>query len=427
MDASGDYIFDRTKHNHLQAEVFCYNDLKYIYGVLLMKYENAKEILPEELLIMIQKYYQGGYLYIPKGNDREGKKQTDYKIELEKRNQHIYLKHLEGRTNRQLGKIYHLSEPSVRRIISKEKVRYQEMKEKIEQILTFWGIEEKELLQIYPSAWEINHSHVLKVYHSKEQLERNIKISEILLECNIPVAEPVPALTGKKYVEYQDSYFYLSPKLPGRNLTDIKDDEMARQMGCAIARLHTAFVKCGEKMEFWENSLLKEMNGWIWKNLIKDEWRTIDKKDFLKTAEQLEKVYDQLPKQVIHRDVHYGNFLFFEKELSGYIDFDLSQKNIRIFDICYFLAGLLAEETEEAFCKKEWLKKVRAVIAGYESVEKLSAEEKSAIPCVMECIEILFAAYYLGIQDTKRAGDAYEVFHFIQNCESDILAQYDRL
>ncbi len=134
-------------------------------------------------------------MYIPKGNCCEVRCQTDYKVELEKRNQHIFLKHLEGRTNGQLGNIYHLSESSIRRIISKEKVRYQS-KEIIEQILPLWGIKKKQLLQIYPSAWEINHSYVIKVYDDKKQLERNIKISEILLDCNIPVAKMVHTKTG---------------------------------------------------------------------------------------------------------------------------------------------------------------------------------------------------------------------------------------
>ncbi len=58
-----------------------------------MKYVNANDVLPEELLSIIQKYYQGGYLYIPKENYCKVRKQTDYKIELEKRNWHIYLKH----------------------------------------------------------------------------------------------------------------------------------------------------------------------------------------------------------------------------------------------------------------------------------------------------------------------------------------------
>lgn len=38
----------------------------------------------------------------------------------------------------------------------------------------------------------------------------------------------------------------------------------------------------------------------------------------------------------------------------------------------------------------------------------------------MECIEILFAAYFLSINDTRHADNAYHVFRFIQDCENDI-------
>lgn len=100
-----------------------------------IRYVNASDVLPESLLMIVQKYYQGGYLYIPKENGCEVRQQTDYKLELAKRNQHIFLKHLEGRTNAQLGNIYHLSESSIRRIISKEKTGHQKMKEIIKQIL----------------------------------------------------------------------------------------------------------------------------------------------------------------------------------------------------------------------------------------------------------------------------------------------------
>ena len=126
------------------------------------------------------------------------------------------------------------------------------------------------------------------------------------------------------------------------------------------------------------------MKGWICKNLADNGWKILRREEYLKATELLENVYDYLPKQLIHRDVHYGNFLFYEDNLSGYIDFDLSQRNIRIFDICYFLTGLLAEETEEAFTKNEWLEQVESVISGYESITNLSTEEKSAIPCVMK-------------------------------------------
>ncbi|HBA46490.1 MAG TPA: hypothetical protein DCZ91_01535 [Lachnospiraceae bacterium] len=385
-----------------------------------VKYVNANDVLPEELLSMIREYYQGGYLYIPREISREVRRRTDYRIELEKRNHHIYLKHLEGRTNGQLGNLYHLSESSIRRILAGERRRYRKMKERIEQILPLWGMETRQLTQIYSSAWEVNHSYVMKAYSDKGQLERNIKITEILAGCNIPVAEIVPSGAGEKYVAYENFYFFLSRKLQGSNITDLKNKEIARKMGCAIARLHKAFLECEKEIAFWDNSLLDEMKGWVRENLAADAWKTVDRESYARAVKSLENVYGFLPKQLIHRDVHFGNFLFSEGSLSGYIDFDLSQRNIRIFDICYFLTGLLAEETEDAFTKKEWTENVRAVIAGYESITRLLAEEKAAIPCVMECIEILFAAYFIGMEDFKHARDAWEVFLFIQDCKEDI-------
>lgn len=385
-----------------------------------MKYINASGILPGGLLKAVQTYYQGGYLYIPKKNPVEIKRRTDYSIELEKRNQQIFLKHLEGRTSGQLETIYHLSQPSVRRIISKEKARYQSMKEAIEQILPLWGIEIRRLSQIYPSAWEINGSCVLKVYGDRDSLERNIKTLAALSECGIPVAEIVPAKTGEAYVSRQNDYFLMSKKLQGSNISDIKDEKMAWGMGCAIARLHAAFIKCEKEIDVWDNSLLKEMKGWVRENLSNSGWQIVAEAEYSAIVETLEKTYHCLPRQLIHRDVHFGNFLFLNGEFSGYIDFDLCQKNIRIFDICYFLAGLLAEETAETLSPEEWLESVKSVIAGYESRIELSEQEKDSIACTMECIEILFAAYFIGMKDTKRANDACRVLHFIQTCENDI-------
>ena len=51
------------------------------------------------------------------------------------------------------------------------------MEKMIEHILPLWGIEEKQLSQIYPTTWEINRAYVLKIYEDKTQLERNIKTS----------------------------------------------------------------------------------------------------------------------------------------------------------------------------------------------------------------------------------------------------------
>lgn len=296
------------------------------------------------------------------------------------------------------------------------------MKEQIEQLLPLWGINGRQLSQLYPTAWEVNGSYVIKVYDNKAQLERNIKIAEILSSCNIPVAEPVLTENGEKYVAHEGTYFFMSRKLRGSNLTDMKDRTIAWKMGRSIAQLHMAFLSCEKQLEFWDNSLLDEMKGWIRDELEKNAWKPVAQEEYSKTLETLESVYEFLPKQLIHRDVHFGNFLFFEGNLSGYIDFDLSQRNIRIFDICYFLTGLLAEETDDAFTKTEWMEIVESVLAGYETILKLSEKEKASIPCVMECIEILFVAYYSSLKDTRHANDAYDTFRFIQGCESSLTA-----
>lgn len=91
-----------------------------------MKYINAKEVLPEELVRILQDYVQGCYLYIPKEEQQQVKDadQTKYGIELEKRDRHIYERYLEGWGVRPIADKYHLSESSVRRIVSKQRQQF---------------------------------------------------------------------------------------------------------------------------------------------------------------------------------------------------------------------------------------------------------------------------------------------------------------
>lgn len=59
---------------------------------------------------------------------------TEYKVEIQKRDGHIYTKHLEGIKNNELAKMYSLSESSIRRIIINVRKRYREMKNNISAI-----------------------------------------------------------------------------------------------------------------------------------------------------------------------------------------------------------------------------------------------------------------------------------------------------
>lgn len=50
-----------------------------------MKYKNANEILPAELVEELQKYIQSEFVYIPKKDRQTNRAVTEYRIELEKK------------------------------------------------------------------------------------------------------------------------------------------------------------------------------------------------------------------------------------------------------------------------------------------------------------------------------------------------------
>ena len=386
-----------------------------------MKYNNANDVLPEDLLALVQEYIQGEYLYVPVKDRHIAESPSDYQNELEKRDAHIYTKYLEGMGNKQLSRMYNLSESSIRRIILKQRKGSLWMKDQIAQILSHWGLENKDIKQIHNAAWLIGDEYVLKVYHDFSMLERNLKILQILDSMDIPVGKIVPTGKNEQYISCDDLFFFLSRRLHGSNIVRIGNDKtIASAMGNIIADLHIAFKKCEETDVFWNNSLLDEMNSWVKSNFETNGWKYISKEEYEKTVSHLAMVYDNLPVQLIHRDVHFGNFLFLDGNFSGYIDFDLSQRNIRIFDLCYFLLGLLSEEEKFEITDELWLAFVKEIFAGYEQKLKLTAAEKKAVPYVMECIELLFVSYFQSINDVRCAEDAYKIFQFIAKQENKI-------
>ena len=380
-----------------------------------MKYQNSKDILPPELIAGIQQYFQGGYLYIPRasGEAVTASRPTVYKTELAKRNCHIYEKHLEGWSTRRLAEHYSLSPSSIRRILLVKRKDAIKMGTIIQKALAPWDLEGAPLKQQSENVWEIGGRYMLKVYTDEEALRRNAEILSSLRENGVPAAPVIPTGTGEPYAACDGQFFLLTGKLEGRSFTGAVGTGTGRRMGQAIARLHLAFARIEEQLNLWDNSLLGEMGGWIRETLEQSGWQYITEEEFGRVYTSLSRLYPRLPVQMIHRDVHMGNFLFSGETFSGYLDFDLTQRNIRVFDLCYFLAGLLADETGTTLAAP-WPEIVRATIAGYERLLPLSPEEKKAIPLVMECIEILFAAYFLSIQDTACAEDAIRVLRSIR-------------
>ena len=386
-----------------------------------MKYQNAGEILQPELLQMVQDYIQGGYLYIPKRDEKTAAVPTRYQVELQKRDRHIYEKYLQGMSGRELAVLYHLSRSSIRRVLQKERQYYEEMKVTVQQILSRWGLAPESVRQIYTTAWEVDGQYILKVYEDTAALKRNLLIQTTLRGMSIPAASVIPALDGAQWVEQDGKGYMLMEKLSGGKTVSIKmDAELPYRMGEIIGRLHQAFLRCEKEIPFWDNSLLDELNGWVKEQLAADNWSMVSEEAFSAVISRLSAEYDRLPRQLIHRDVHFGNFLFdADGSFSGYIDFDLTQRNIRVFDLAYFLLGLLSEK-ENGLGKEDWLRILDGVLKGYQRQTALTDAEKRALLPVMEGIELLFIAYYLQVDDRCAAEESVKLLRFAEENEEEI-------
>lgn len=379
-----------------------------------MKYKNANAILPKELIETLQQYVQGEYIYIPIKDKGEKEELTEYEIALQKRDEHIYTRSLEGVSNKRLAKIYNLLESSIRRIIINQRKGFEEMKERVSGIIKNWDLKTDEIKQLHDTVWQVGEGYVLKVYEDVSMLERNIKIKTILEDKNIPAGGIINTTENATFAKDDKYYYILSEKVQGNNIVSMKGNtKLAKEMGEIIARLHVAFKECEAQEEFWDNSLLGELKGWIKDSLDNSGWKCISREKYEEVENGLEALYDKLPVQLIHRDVHFGNFLFDNGQFSGYIDFDLSQRNIRIFDLCYFMLGLLSEQDKLEVEKDEWFLLLHNVFKGYQENITLKEEEKQAVPYVMMAIELLFVAWFASQNDVKCAEDAMKIFDFV--------------
>ncbi len=86
-----------------------------------MGYIRAEEILPIEVIELIQQYVDGENIYIPRkaSNRQAWGAGTQIRQELLKRDQQIYKDYLAGSKTSELACKYYLSEKSIQRILRK--------------------------------------------------------------------------------------------------------------------------------------------------------------------------------------------------------------------------------------------------------------------------------------------------------------------
>lgn len=267
---------------------------------------------------------------------------------------------------------------------------------KAARILVNWGLENEPVSDIWfegtgnrnESARYVGEKHVLKFTTDLSKLKNNIQLSEACHRLGLLAAVPIRTLEGADYIRDGALYYYVTRRLPGKQLTaEAMYQGAAIAVGEAIGRLHQGLAKVEACVN--EADLMETVMTWA---LPKAAELLGEKgKGCGQLMAELEALYPRLPRQIIHRDPNPGNILSDGKEL-GFIDFDLSERNVRIFDICYAATAVLSESFGKDNGK--WPELLRDIIRGYDSVAGLSEEERRAIPYVILANQLICVAWF---------------------------------
>ena len=286
------------------------------------------------------------------------------------------------------------------------------------EILKHWGFDDEVIIEKvnieYQSeredhVWTINSEYILKKSKNEEEANNNIYMAKLLNSVNIPTQKVIDTLDGENYFVADERYYTLLTKIDGKVLKNYFEGDFIKRgnnIGKALAELHIGLSKITDeikgKIVVFDNDLIVELNGWVIDEIDKYVKKsTLDKNEiniFKECINELlnglRKDYYKLPRQVIHRDFHGGNIIFKDEDIVGVIDFDLSQINARLFDICYLCTGSLTTIFNDTEMRDKWIQFIKAFIQGYQSVNKLTYHEIKSMKNMMLSIEIVMVAYF---------------------------------
>ena len=293
------------------------------------------------------------------------------------------------------------------KVILKQEEHIMISHKKIRKILTNWNLTDASILDIYhegsgiklENAWYINENLVFKADKSLIRLKNHIKISKALSKAGFDAAAPMKTCSGNDYVIDGDIYFCLANRLQGEG---IKSDNCYKgnfetkmqYLGETIGQLHLILKKFDEEILLDEPSLYETIKNWAIPEIKK--YMTFPNSFYDDYLETFGRLYPDLPRHIIHRDPNPSNIIMRDGKITGFIDFELSERNIRIFDPCYASTAILSESFDKNDFHKlqKWIIIYKNIIDGYDSICKLSHKEKQAIPYVIFSIQMICVAYF---------------------------------
>ena len=245
---------------------------------------------------------------------------------------------------------------------------------------------------------------ILKGKPDLAHVEREFTLLSRLSQAGAPVAVPIRTTDGAPCTSSKGTIHCLYPRLPGKPIAEHYAGDApgrAQALGKAIGRLHTYLLACEALGGFGELKLLEQIRTWAMPCVRKNRsvvggdsieriWAAVDP--------EMDSLYNELPKQLIHRDPNPQNMLFDDGKLTGFVDFDMVVRGPRVFDVCYCASSLLVSGFEDPAKVEKWPGLFHFLVRGYQEVFPLTSPERLALYGTLAAIELLFMAFSLETQ-----------------------------
>lgn len=257
------------------------------------------------------------------------------------------------------------------------------------------------------NVWQVGRDYFLKT-GDRAILLRNARVAKAMEAQGFTAAVPVPTKNGGDLTDDKNN-FVLIRRTKGKPLP--KDERFGAdcgnfgfKYGRSIAVLHNALAAVEADIQPSEQNLYAHVTEWALPNVQKQniQWNMgIPDSFFEEYIHDFGTLFEKLPKQLIHRDPNPCNILFSGGDVSGFIDFDLSERNIRLWDPCYCATGMLSEQrnVENAYDKFPLI--LDTILHGYDSINPLTDEEKKAVYYVICSVQMISVAYFESVDEYK--------------------------
>lgn len=277
---------------------------------------------------------------------------------------------------------------------------------KIKEVLQNWGLENEKLVDVVyaetgnvsESACYVGDNYIIKFSPNLGSVEKHISLSQAIESVGLLTATPIKTADGKYVVASEELYFYVTKRLVGEQLkasTMYLEDYMpkARFIGEIIGQLSIALTKVDVVTN--QADIFKSAKEWAIPILV--DKINLSKEFIERYVKVFGAIYESLLQQIIHRDPNPGNIILSANNW-GILDFDLSERNIRIFDPCYAATAILSESFEADNTDKlnQWIMIYKNILHGYDEVVNLSDNERKAIPYVVITNQLISTAWFSG-------------------------------